>query len=547
MKKGCGLAFAAMLACGGVQAATFSVGTDPACTHADLPSAIGAAASNGVADVVVLARPWFDAVEILIDGDQLTLRGGYGSCDSAAPTGRTELRGRDDPASRVLTLRNQGTQRPVELFDLDIVRTSGTRGGGILMDGLEAVELRLVRTTVSGHEAERGAGVDMHGPLSAPKLLKLNDSEIYDNVAETGGGIYCDPGSVEIASGSRVRDNSAQYGGGIAGRYCQVQVIGDSSTELRGNTASVHGGAAYLAGHGQFNAARAPGATSGPIVADNVAGGSGGAVYLSSGQGAGFSDTVVRGNRAGDSGGVVYGVSSQVGFSRQPKACSLLDCGLVADNHAGLNPVTEGRGGVVALVGQGGYFEFHRQVVMDNSARQGALGSCECGTVLGASNSLMARNSGAAELFSLDLGSELRLIGSTVTDNSDLRGLANARTTTVWVDGSILTDPVPLIAPGAVNATTTIATCSVLDPATPPANDERDVARIAEPGFVAAPLGDYSLREDAPTIDFCGWPRLGDVVDLPGQARGVLFRSNPSTRFDAGAFERHPLFADGFE
>jgi hypothetical protein len=536
-----------VLVCCQADAATFSVGSDAACTHPDIASAIAAAASNGIADEIILARPSFDDIEVLIDGDQIALRGGYAACDAPAATGRTTLRGRDDPASRVLTLRNQGNQRPIELSDLNIVRTGNTVGGGISMSGAQPIELRLLRTTISGHETVRGAGIDMEGLLEGPKVLKLVDSDISANVADTGGGIYCNPGLVEIGVGSRLADNHAQYGGALAGRFCQVRLIGDSSTTMRGNTASVHGGGVYLAGNGGFSAARRLDARSGPVVADNIASGNGGAVYLGSGQSAGFSDTVVRGNRAGDSGGVVFGVSSEVGFGREPQPCAPLGCGVLADNHAGDNPVTEGRGGIVALTGNGGFYGLHRQFVVDNSSRRGALVSCDCGVVAGVSDSLIARNTGADELFWLEFGAELRISGSTIADNQDIDGLAGNRTETVWLDGSILADPVPMIVSGGTTATTTIATCSVLDPSTPPSTQESNVARLDNPGFAAPLLGDYSLRDDSLAIDFCAAPELGGPVDLAGLPRGVLFRSNATVRFDAGAFERNPLFADGFE
>lgn len=528
-------------------AATFSVGSDPACTHSTIAAAITAAASNAFSDEIILARPSFDDVELVVDGDQIALRGGFPACDAPAATGRTVLRGRDDPASRVLTLRNQGSGQPIVVSDVNIVRSGGALGGGIAMAGAQPVELRLVRTTVSGHQTIRGAGIDMEGPLAGPKQLTLLDSEVSANLAESGGGIYCNPGSVELGIGSRLEDNHAQYGGAVAGKFCQVRLIGDSSTSMRANTAGVHGGGVYLAGNGSFSALRKFGATSGPIVADNVAGGSGGAVYLTPGQGAGFTDTVVRGNRAGDSGGVVYGISSEAAFGREPAPCPLLDCGVIEGNRAGVNPVTEGRGGIVALLGNSGFYGFNRQYIVDNSARRGSLLWYEGGFIAGTVDSLIARNSGASELFWLESGSELRIGGSTLADNRDLIGIAGDRTEAVWIDGSILADSIPLIAPGLPLATTTTATCSILDPTTPPLTQETGVARVEDPGFVAAPLGDYSLRDDSAAIDFCAGPAFAGPIDLPGLQRGVVYRSNPTVRFDVGAFERNPLFADSFE
>ena len=90
-------------------------------------------------------------------------------------------------------------------------------------------------------------------------------------------------------------------------------------------------------------------------------------------------------------------------------------------------------------------------------------------------------------------------------------------------------------------------TCSILDPLSPPGTIEANVLRTGDPGFVSAALADYSLREDSVAIDFCVRPFSTPAVDLPGTPRGLQFRSDPGRRFDAGAFERTPLFADGFE
>lgn len=539
--------FTFLLACGPADAATFSVGADAACTHSDIGTAIAEAATNGAPDVIVLARPSFDDVELLIDGDQVELRGGFAACDATSATSRTELRGRDALASRVLTLRNQGRGRPIELSDLNIVRSVGALGGGIAMVGSQEVELRLVRTTVSGHRAIRGAGIDMEDPLVAPKLLKLIGSEISGNVADAGGGVYCHAGAVELTASSRMTGNHAEYGGALAGRFCQVRLIGDSSTGMRGNTAAVHGGAVFLAEFGLFSAMRRPGAVSGPLIADNTAGGNGGAVYLGPGQFASFSDAIVRGNQAGDSGGVVFGVSSRVRFDRGSQPCEVLECGVIANNRAGINLVTEGRGGVVALTGNSVFDGFHRQVIVDNLSRRGSVLFCECGFIDGVWDSLVARNSGAEELFWLDSSAELRILGTTLADNRNLEGLAGDRTRSVWIDHSILADPLPLVVRGGQGATTTLATCSILDSGAPPSMQESGVSRVDDPGFVAPLLGDYSLRDDSLAIDFCAAPVLSSGIDLSGSPRGVVFRSNLATRFDVGAFERNPLFADGFE
>lgn len=532
----------------GAHAATLTVGSDAACTHPDLESAIAAAAANGVEDEIRVAVPSAADVELEIIEDTLTLRGGYTTCGDASPGGRTTLVGRDDPQSRVLAISSVvGVQR-VSLFDFDIQRAVGTHGGGIVVFGDKSITLKLTRVRVRGHRASRGAGIDMSGPLAGPKLLELADSEVSDNAAETGGGVYCNPGRVDVGVGGRIAGNRAQYGGGVAGRFCQVIVTGDSSTSLSDNVAVVDGGGAYLASNGLLASQRTLAAATGPIIENNLAGGNGGAVFLGSGQTASFSDSVVRGNRAGDSGGVVFAASGSVDFFRSGRPCALLDCGTVIGNRAGANKLTPGRGGVVAFSGGSQGFGIDRQIVSGNSARRGGLVWCDDCSGMGAvSNSVLANNFGAEELIRTGVSPLFVITGTTIVDNRNLLGIVDNSTQEVWLDDSILADPVPLIAHGSQAATTTRVTCSILDPLSPPGTIEANVLRTGDPGFVSAALADYSLREDSVAIDFCVRPFSTPAVDLPGTPRGLQFRSDPGRRFDAGAFERTPLFADGFE
>ena len=526
-------------------AATFSVGSDPACTHATIQSAIDAAGANAIGDQIILAAPSFSQVELNLTNDSIAIRGGFASCGAVAPTGRTRLVGRNDAASRVLAVTNTGLPTTLDLVVLDVGREAGEVGGGISVSGIGPVVLTLTRSSVSGHDAVRGAGIDLSGPLSSFKTLRLAASVVSGNRATTGGGVYCSPGAVELGVGAAISSNDAQYGGGVAGKACQVRLVGDATTRVAANTAQVDGGGVYVFDAGAVGAWRSPGATSGPVFEYNVAGGRGGAVYIADPSvTVVMTDAVLRGNRAGDSGGAIYAVGSDIAFDRNFEPCEPGACRVIADNHAGTNPKTRGQGGVIALVRQSQCF-IRGQYVAGNSARVGALVHAEDGAYLVVSDSVLARNYGADELYwSGEIG-YLNAEGTTIADNLDLVGIADGKTIAARFEGLILTDPVSLVPRRGGSELSTVVDCAILDPATPLLAFETRVARIEDPGFIDATAGNYDLRDDAPAIDFCA--NATTLFDLRGHERGFPYRGNPELRFDVGAFERTPLFADGFE
>jgi hypothetical protein len=80
-----------------------------------------------------------------------------------------------------------------------------------------------------------------------------------------------------------------------------------------------------------------------------------------------------------------------------------------------------------------------------------------------------------------------------------------------------------------------------------PPNAER-VLSTDDPGFADRANGDFSLRDDAPAIDFCGPPYFGlPDQDFLGNPRSMLFNGAPAMPVDLGAFERQAMFRDGFE
>lgn len=526
-------------------AATYTVGSDPACTHASIQSAIDAASAGDIGDQIIVAAPLITEVELNLANDSVAIRGGFANCSDAAPTGRTRLVGRNDPASRVLAITNMGNRIAVDLVDVDVLREVGSVGGGISVSGFGPVVLTLTRSSVSGHNATRGAGIDLSGPLSGPKTLRLVDSLVSGNRSVTGGGVYCNPGAVELDVGGSISGNEAQFGGGLAGEFCWVRLVGDSTTRLGGNVALVDGGGAYLSYNSSVSASRSPGATSGPVIDHNIAGGRGGAMHFAASGGAVLTDAVVRGNRAGDSGGAIYGINSDLRFDRGIDPCEPDACRVIADNHAGTNPSTPGRGGVIALINYS-FVSLVGQSITGNSSRAGAVVHASPGVSLWITDSLVTTSQGADELYWAGGKGFLHVAGSTIADNVGLLGISSKNMVSATIDGSILGDPVPLVAPGSNSEIPTYATCSILHPLTPPMTGESQVARIADPGFIDAASGQYELRDDAPAIDFCTTSSSSEF-DRLGAERGFPYRGNPVLRFDAGAFERTALFANGLE
>ncbi|MEM8857972.1 MAG: choice-of-anchor Q domain-containing protein [Chloroflexota bacterium] len=228
---------------------SWSVGTE-----ADLNSAIGCFNGKSTSGVYTIALSQYitltastAAINNPIDGISLMLDGGRNVLDGQNISGVRPLQIMTDT---VVTLQN-------------IVITNGNAGsdfgGGILNWG----ELDIVNTAIASNTAEHGGGIANYGPLNiststvsdnsatedgggvlnltAP--LSVTNSSIYSNTAVIFGGGIASNGLLTITQ-SVLYQNSANSGGGLyTGDSASIQ-----NSTLSGNIANVSGGAIYLTG-----------------------------------------------------------------------------------------------------------------------------------------------------------------------------------------------------------------------------------------------------------------------------------------------------------
>jgi predicted outer membrane repeat protein len=216
----------------------------------------------------------------------------------------------------------------VNVANLAVVNALGNFGGGITMNG---TTLTLNNVRVAGNHAHAGSGLyELSG------TLYVFNSHFIDNIAEASGfgGAIGQNGGAAIISNTSFSGNTGGSGGAIASLF--VSNLQVTASDFDGNTANVWGGAIYLqddtveaniAGSSFTNnqtltttAVYGGGAiwlTHGGLtladdtLANNIAGGPGGALDVHGGQ-VTLTNVTVSGNTAKDSGGGVYVTSDGI-------------------------------------------------------------------------------------------------------------------------------------------------------------------------------------------------------------------------------------------
>lgn len=202
-------------------AMTYSVGPGATCTHDTLQEAMDAAALNPGPDSIRIVRnATWTAQQVSTDTDHdLEIIGGVIACTIAEPDGKTTLSGEGGDARPVITLRGSGVFRLRHLVIRDGDQAGDDDGGGIFF---------------------RGGGI-----------LEISDSEIVDNEAEDGGGIYANGTTAlaELIIGANVTiasNTARRNGGGIAVQNLEMSMVAPGSI-LLSNVAAGSGGGLFLA------------------------------------------------------------------------------------------------------------------------------------------------------------------------------------------------------------------------------------------------------------------------------------------------------------
>lgn len=265
-----------------VVAADLRVGSDAACTHPDLQTALAAIAGVGGDHVIRINAGLHAVPDGMVYRPQvaqgtLLIEGGYADCAAADPTGapdseagRSVLDASGGLARSVLELQLDGrvdaiALRRIVLRGGDAIDPAGRydQGGGLAVFGNASVRLGA-GTRISDNSAGNGGGVALAGSrINASESMTLAELVIDDNAeivansaSGNGGGIYCGGsaggdaqpisgerhGSVVLQAG-RVNDNRAGQNG--SGVYCRGSYAGGglrpiprpgAHIEISGNT-----------------------------------------------------------------------------------------------------------------------------------------------------------------------------------------------------------------------------------------------------------------------------------------------------------------------
>ncbi|KXZ54094.1 hypothetical protein GPECTOR_5g199 [Gonium pectorale] len=187
----------------------------------------------------------------------------------------------------ILVLRSVGGPLPVDITvsDTELVGNQGVAGAALATVGIQAVNLTLEHSDLSGNTATdpssndwaaTGGAVHIDGSLAALRIL---GSRVSDNTAGDGGAfkISAMAGAITIGEGSSVDNNTALLGGGGAfsvGQDVASLVLRNESSLSRNSAKTSNGGVLIARSLGALQL------LSGSSMSHNAAGGSGGAAFI---------------------------------------------------------------------------------------------------------------------------------------------------------------------------------------------------------------------------------------------------------------------------
>jgi hypothetical protein len=522
----------------------------------------------------------------------VTVIGGFATCATASPTGRTVIGG--SAAGTGGTFTTSGTAgiggstfnlvlRNLELRDGG--NLVGRRGGALRIGG--QFDVTLSNVVITGNEAGRGGGVYLDGSNDA-QLFVQDATSINNNVAGvSGGGVYCINGGFISLGRGVIEDNSALdngtdpnesgNGGGVA-LYGQCRMFhsgNPGTTGVRDNYAERHGGGYYLrsADLSLFGGALAPAwvlrnralDTGGGIaVNDDISGGIPAAIRSE----VSIEDSRIEENGARLGGGIGLVVGGQVTMQRTRFGGTCHDatrCSTLSRNRG-----PEGgdfclaAGLYAGLIGQ---VSIQQTFIEENCRLLRGWGTRVADNArVRIDSSVMARNADSPFGFEPSFDGQLDFSWSTMTGHVAAPRLAMMQfppdataTGRVRLFGSILGEPFERlysVAGGGTSPMSVVADCLLIDTTYNQPTAPFRMTELASPWGMASPAsGNYRPAGPASApVDYCDLgvaPRIG--ADMDG---GTLPVDLPVTDLfgprDLGAYEvplggAERIFADGFD
>ncbi|MBS0440280.1 MAG: hypothetical protein JSS33_12815 [Proteobacteria bacterium] len=549
------------------QAAVFIVGTGSGCTHSTISAALTAAHdSGGIATVRITRSLAYSGQALIVNATQeLTIEGGYATCDQASPdTTNTVISASGSTSGHVFNIF-ASTSVVIHLRRLEIRdglgAGPGISGGGIYFAGDGVLE--ITDSLVTNNTSAYGGGIAAYGTGTNAALKIGANTIISHNSAGLGGGVYAKDIQVSMmAAGSSILLNQAPgsnsangYGGGLyleADDQPLYAFIGSGAPlfgAIYGNTAQYGGGVAVKS-TGSNTAELQLFATDPNLpayVGFNSASVKGGGIYATNAKANVRAWNAVLDNNLAPNGAAAYMASSSklyVNYAEMPAAAVACPvgtaCARITNNYADGNPgsIIYGESGTTIQFG-----DPPETVLAD--ARGGAMILGNTGTsVFGGSantaiyRSVVGSNTTSQEVIKVS-DKPLYLVDSTIAGNTIGSGSAivRAANSDVTIQRSILWQP---------GSTSLSQSGGSLTVQTSDASENTSLGGILaaetyDPRFVDPAHNDYSLRAGSVLIDYASVYATNDR-DAVGNRRNVdLPNRDFYGKRDIGALERQAV------
>ncbi|WP_306581962.1 hypothetical protein [Dokdonella sp.] len=550
------------------QAAVFTVGSGPGCTHGTIQSAINAANDSAGPDTVRLTRSltYEPEANAINTAQELTVEGGYATCDQANPDAtNTIISGTGGVHAPVFTI-TAPTGALIHLRRLTISGgdgDGGSTGGGIHFqgDGILDIANSLITQNTAGY----GGGIYVKGTGSHTELVLGANVVVINNTARySGGGIMAQGVEMSMtdAGNSSILLNKALgtsgtggFGGGIyvyaADRpsYAYIGSGAPAFGAIYGNEALYGGGVAVLSTGS--DAAELQLFATDPAhqayVGFNSASIQGGGIYVSNAKSAARLWNAVVDNNDAPNGAAAYMASSSglyVNFAAMhPAATGCVvgaDCGRISNNvaNADSNPgaIVYGENNTTIQFG-------YLPTAAPADARGGMLiEGNTAGSVFGGSGttqiyrSIIGNNNTSSDVIQQS-SKPLSVVDSTIAGNVIGGGSAILRT----VNSAVTLRRAILWQPGTTVISRSGGTVAVADTFVNENISTAFAAYALNPFLVDPAHGDYNLRAGSKAVDFA-LALGGNERDAYGQPRSVdLFNPGLDGPRDVGALERQTL------
>ncbi len=548
-------------------AATYTVGSDAACTHTTINGALLAAIINPGADTVRIAtNATWTAQAVVVDNQSVTLAGGFPNCSASSPTAgaHTQLSGAGvvgGPTPVIRISNSQPGTAQVVLRDLRV--TAGTNGGvRVSGDVLVTVE----RLLVVGNDATHGGGIHIDGAAGASVVLDEASGLLTNTASAFGGGVYCAGPGLFGTRGRIWRNEAGDYGGGVfATGGCTVNafpnnVAPPTNPGITENRAGIDGGGIDASAGATINLIGT--ATRSMLLHDNraLSGSGGGIRALGAGTRVFLTDTRVTSNLAiRRGGGIAISQGAELLIERTNGCSRGLACSeMMSNSAAGLVGGTDNFGGAIA-VWSGALARVESTQLRGHDAHHaGAVFWVDGSTsLLDAEGIVVANSLGLRARVEAHNGAVAQFVHSTFHGGlaSGISLLSARNGGSVRLYSSLVAEQAGTvfdITGGGFGDADCVLAHEVVSM---PLSSTRIGPATAASALIVG-SGNPHLRPDSPAIDFCD---VGVVLpttrDIDGEIRGLDRPERPNLHgpYDLGADEHHgavlgpDVFADGFE